>query len=258
MRARGGAQLRGEHAQPAGGAPDQHVRAGLQLAAGDQHAVGGEVHEAVGGRLLPRQRVGLGQQLLGLDLRELCERAPGRLIAPDLLRRGGHRVETVHLGVLVGGLVAVHDDLVAGLPAGHARADLPHDPRGVRAADVVAELGVVAVLHHRHRLAERGPHVVVVDARRHHAHDHLERARLGHLDLLDLEGVLRFAEALLADDPGGHRGGQLAGLGVYLGDLLQIDCHGALEPRMSGTRNQTSTDTKQQRTQESHPILGRR
>ncbi len=109
----------------------------------------------------------------------------------------------------------MHDDLVAGLPAGDAGADLPDDARGVGAADVVAELGVVAVAHHRHRLAERGPHVVVVDARGHHAHDHLERARLGHLDLLDLEGVLGFAEALLADDPRGHRLGQLAGLGVY-------------------------------------------
>jgi hypothetical protein len=80
---------------------------------------------------------------------------------------------------------------------------------------VVAELGVVAVAHHRHGLAERRPHVVVVDPRGHHAHDHLERSRLGDLDLLDLEGVLRFAEALLADDPRGHRLRQLAGLGVY-------------------------------------------
>src|SRR5207244_7310379 len=57
------------------------------------------------------------------------------------------------------------------------------------------------------------------------AHDHLEGARLGHLDLLDLEGVLRFAEALLANHPGGHRLGQLAGLGLYGGNLLEVDCH---------------------------------
>ena len=122
----------------------------------------------------------------------------------------------MHLGILVGGLVAVHHDLVARLPAGDARADLPHDARGVRAADVVSVLGVVAVLHHRHRLAERGPHVVVVDAGGHHAHDHLEGAGLGNLDLLELESVLGLALALLADDPGGHRRGQLAGLGVNL------------------------------------------
>jgi hypothetical protein len=47
----------------------------------------------------------------------------------------------VDLDVLVGGLVAVDDDLVAGLPAGDALADLPDDARGVRAADVVV-LGV--------------------------------------------------------------------------------------------------------------------
>ena len=119
----------------------------------------------------------------------------------------------------------MHDDLVAGLPAGHARADLPHDPRGVRAADVVAVLGVVAVLHHRHRLAERRPHVVVVHAGRHHPDDDLEGARLGDFDLLDLKGVLRFALALLADHPGRHRLGQLAGLDVQLGDLSHVDCH---------------------------------
>ena len=93
---------------------------------------------------------------------------------------------------------------------------------------MVAVLGVVAVLHDRDRLAERRPHVVVVHACGHHAHDHLERARLGHLDLLDLEGVLRFAVALLADHPRRHRAGQLAGLGVDGGDLLEIDCHCAL------------------------------
>ena len=106
-------------------------------------------------------------------------------------------------------------DLVAGLPARHALADLPHDARRVRAADVVAVLGVVAVAPHAHRLAERRPHVVVVHARGHHAHDDLEGARLGHLDLLDLEGVARLALALLADDPGGHLLGQLAGLDGY-------------------------------------------
>src|SRR4029077_4007701 len=90
-------------------------------------------------------------------------RAPRGLVAPDLLRGRGHRVEAVHLGVLVGGLVAVHHDLVAGLPAGAPRAALPDDPRGVRAADVVAVLGVVAVLHHGDRLAERGAPEFVVE-----------------------------------------------------------------------------------------------
>ena len=155
---------------------------------------------------------GLGQQLLGLDLGELRERAPARLVAPDLLRGRGQGVEAVDLGVLVGGLVAVDDDLVAGLPARHAGADLPDDARGVRAADVVVVLGVVA--EDRDRLAERRPHVVEVHAGGHDADDDLEGAGLGHLDLLDLEGVDGLALALLADDPCGHRRRQLAGLDV--------------------------------------------
>ena len=117
----GAAQLRGEDAQAAGGAPDEHALAGLQLRAVHEHAVGGEVRQPVGGGLLPREVRGLGQQLLGLDLGELRERAPARLVAPDLLRGRGQRVEAVDLGILVGGLVAVHDDLVAGLPARDAR-----------------------------------------------------------------------------------------------------------------------------------------
>ena len=110
-------------------------------------------------------------------------------------------------------------DLVAGLPLRHARADLPHDPGGVGAADVVPALLVVAVTEDRHRLAEGRPHVVVVDPGRHHAHDHLERAGLGHLDLLELESVHRLALALLADHPGGHRPRELAWLGVDVRDL---------------------------------------
>ena len=95
-------------------------------------------------------------------------------------------------------------------------------------------LRMVAVLHHRDGLAERRPDVVVVDARGHHAHDHLESARLGDFDLLDLEGVLRLSEALLPDHPGGHALRELAWLRVDLGDLLQVDCHGAQLPRCSG------------------------
>ena len=86
-------------------------------------------------------------------------------------------------------------DLVAGLPLRDAGAGLPDDPGSVGATDVVVLLGVVA--EHRDRHAARGPDVVEVDARRHHAHDHLERPRLRDLDLLDLEGVLRLALALL-------------------------------------------------------------
>ena len=151
------AELRGEHAEPAGGAPDQHAVAGLDVALRDQHPVGGEVDEPVGGGLVPGERLRLRQQLLRLHLRELRERAPGGLVAPDHLAGRGERVEAVHLGVLVGGDVAVDHDLVAGLPARDALADLPDDAGGVGAADVVPVLGVVAVAPDRDRLARAPP-----------------------------------------------------------------------------------------------------
>ena len=142
-----------------------------------------------------------------------------RLVAPDLLARGRERVEAVDLDVLVGGLVAVDDHLVARLPLRDPRPDLPDDARRIGAADVVPPLGVVAVVEDRDRLAEGGPDVVEVDAGGHHAHDHLEGAGLGQLDLLDLEGVLGLALALGTDHPGGHRLGQLARFDVELGNL---------------------------------------
>jgi hypothetical protein len=122
----------------------------------------------------------------------------------------------VDLDVLVGRLVAVDHDLVAGLPLRHARADRPHDTRGIGAADVVAVLGMVAVVEDRDRLAGGGPDVVEVDAGGHDTHDHLESLGLGNVDLLDLESVGGLTLALLADHPGSHLLGQLARLHVEL------------------------------------------
>ena len=231
----------GEHAEAAGGAPDQHAVALLQPAWSIEHPVGGEEGQPVGGRLLPGQRRRLGQQLLGLDLAELRERAPGRLVAPDLLRRRGQRVEAVDLDVLVGGLVAVDDDLVAGLPARDALADLPDDARRVRAADVVV-LGVVA--EDRDRLAERRPDVVEVHAGGHHAHDHLEGAGLGYLHLLQLEGLDRLALALLADHPGGHRRGSSPGStsswAIWLVSTAMVEPSGRSEPVVAASTQNRS------------------
>src|SRR5579871_6886606 len=85
---------------------------------------------------------------------------------------------------------------------------------------------VVAVAPDPDRFAERGPDVVEVDPGGHHPHDHLERAGLGDLDLLDLERVDRLALALLADHPGSHRPGQLTRFGLNMCDLAQINRHG--------------------------------
>ena len=218
------AELGREDAEAAGGAPDQDVVAGLQLALVDQHPVGGEVGEAVGRGIDPGEVLRARQQLLGLDLGELGEGAPGRLVSPDPLARRGERVEAVDLDVLVGGLVAMDHDLVAGLPAGDALADLPDDPGGVGAADVVAVLGVVAVAEDRDRFAEGRPDVVEVDPGGHHPDDDLECAGLRDLDLLELEGVGRLPLAVLADHPRRHRLRQGSGLNVQIRDCAGVDC----------------------------------
>ena len=82
-------------------------------------------------------------------------------------------------------------------------------------------LGVVA--ENRYRLTERGPDVVEVDAGGHHPHDHLEGAGLRDLDLLQLEGVFRFALALLADYPRRHRLRQRPGLNVQLRNCTRVN-----------------------------------
>src|SRR3954453_13159088 len=74
--ARRRAELRREHPEAARRAPDQHAVAGLQLDAVNQHAVRGEVRQPVGCGLVPGEVLRLGQELLGLDLRELGERPP--------------------------------------------------------------------------------------------------------------------------------------------------------------------------------------
>ncbi len=87
--------------------------------------------------------------------------------------------------------------------------------------------GMVAIAEDRNGLAAGRPHVVVVHAGSHDAHDHLEGAGLRDLDVLELEGVHRFAFALLADDPRGHRRRKLTGLGVDNGNLAHIYGHSA-------------------------------
>jgi len=89
---------------------------------------------------------------------------------------------------------------------------------------VMVLVGVVA--EDGYGLAQRGPDIVEVDACSHDANDDLEGPGLGDPELFDLESVNGFAEALLADDPGGHAAGKLTQFGIDIGDLAQIDGHG--------------------------------
>ena len=168
----GGNELNGHRAEAARGAPHEYVLAGLEgvRAMAEQHAVGGRQRQRVAGSLFPGQVLRARHQLAGLDAAELGEGAVGRLVAPDALRGGEHRVAAVAFFVVAVILVAVNDDLVANLPASDLAPHGPHDARGVGSGDM--EIVLVAV-ERRDRNAERSPHAVVVDARGHHQHEHL-------------------------------------------------------------------------------------
>ena len=118
--------LRGEAAEPAAGAPDQHVVALLHAGAvaADQLAVRRAVHQPGGGGLLPGEVGGLGHQLVGLDQRDLGQAAEVGLEAPDPLLGIHHRV-VVPVGALELDRQAVGDDLVARLPQVDAHARWP-------------------------------------------------------------------------------------------------------------------------------------
>src|SRR5439155_11305702 len=119
----------------------EHVVAGPDARAVDEHPIRGEVREPVRRRLLPREPGGLPEQLLGLHEAVLREAAPVRLVGPDLLARAGHRIEAVALGTLAAALVAVDHDLVARAPAGDARSNPLDHSGGVRPGDVEVVAG---------------------------------------------------------------------------------------------------------------------
>src|SRR5690606_21931804 len=111
--------------EAAGGAPHQHVVPWTQhvRAMAEQHAVSGGERQRVARRLLPREMLRTLEQLAILHAAELREASVGRLIAPDALRRGEHRIAAVALLVVAVVLVAMDDDFVADLPPLHLGAD---------------------------------------------------------------------------------------------------------------------------------------
>ena len=184
-------------------APHQHVVAGPQdvRAMAEQHAVRGGEGERVGGAFLPGEMRRALHELARLHLAELGERAVGRLVAPDALAGGEHRVAAVALLVVAVVLVTVDDDLVTDLPALHLGADRPDDARGIGAGDME---GLLVHVERRDRQAQSRPHTVIVHARRHHEDQHLVLAdRVGRHDL-QLHGLLRRPVTVAPDDPGVH------------------------------------------------------
>ena len=191
--------------EAAGRAPNQH-----DVAAADdvrrpshQHPVRGRAHQRRPRRFFPGQVRRLGHALMRLHARELREAAPVGFVAPDFERRIVHRI----VAVADGGRVAIPDaamnhDAVADLDVVHVVPGGIDDSRGVAAADMkigVIVLGFLARADHVNRRAERGPHVVEIDARRHHVDQHFVGADFRHRDFLDLERMLGIAEAVGAN-----------------------------------------------------------
>ena len=167
----------------------------------EEHAVGGGQRQRVAGRFLPSQVLGADHQLLRLDARELGERPVGRLIAPDPLARGIHRIAAVALLIVAIVLVAVDHDLVADFPVLHLVAHGPDDARRVRPRDVIR---LVMPVEGRDRHAEPGPDAVIVHASGHHEDQNLVAVNLGHIDNFFQHRCCRLSMALAADRPGMH------------------------------------------------------
>ena len=204
----GRAELDPEHAQSPRGAPDQHVVARLQpmRLVAEQHAIGRGERQRIGGRLLPGQVLWAGHQLPVLHAAELSERAVGRLVAPDTLGGGEHRVAAVAFLVVAVVLVAVDHDLVADLPTLDLGADRPDDSGRVGAGDVI---GVLVDVEGGDGLAERRPDAVVIHSGRHHQDQHVVAVEGPCRHDLDLHGLLGRSMPVLAHDPGIHRRGHV-------------------------------------------------
>src|SRR3989442_14193198 len=96
--------------------------------------------------------------------------------------------------------------IVADLDVAHVAADSTHDARAVAAAgvEVLRLAGLLALGDDVDRVAERRPHVVVVDAGGHDVDEHLVGADRRGGDDLALPGVAGLAEAVRAHDVGVH------------------------------------------------------
>ena len=194
--------LGGVGADAAARSPDEHGLAlrHLRAVGADDHPVAGRVAQRVAGRLLPRQVGGLGHELVRPGEGDLRQPAVVRLEPPDALVHRHHGV-VVRGRVLVVDVVAVHRDLVAGLPVPHRRPDAqdhaggvaPHHVEGLVVALAPHALLAEALeeLERRQRLEDRRPHGVEVDGRRHDRDVRLVGRQLGQRDVFDVRRLAR-------------------------------------------------------------------
>ena len=171
-------------------------------------------------------------QLACLHFAELRERAVGGFVTPDALAGREHRIAAIALFVVAVVLIAVDDDLVAGLPALHLGAHSPDDARRVGACDVI---GLLVPIERAERLAECGPDAIIVYAGRHHEHEHFVLTDRRHRHLLQLHRRRRAAVPLLANSPRPHLFGHVIlrrnlANGVNVFDRLQSGLRHWLAP----------------------------
>src|SRR5262249_24962974 len=113
------AKLDGERAEAAGSTPNEDVMARAKdvRPVPEQHAVSGRHGQRITGALLPGEMEGSRHELAILDAGELGKRAVRGLVAPNALGRREHWIAAIAFLIVAIVLVAVHDNLVANLPA---------------------------------------------------------------------------------------------------------------------------------------------
>ncbi|OIQ67351.1 hypothetical protein GALL_510710 [mine drainage metagenome] len=184
----------------------------------EQHPVSRRQRQGVAGAFLPRQVARARHQLLRLHPRELRKTAVRRLVSPDALRGREHRVAAVAFLVIAVVLVAVDHHLIADLPAFHLVAHRPNDARRIRTGDVI---GRAVAIKRADRGAKRGPDAVIVNARRHHHHQHFVAVDLPGIDHLDQHRGIRLAMPFAPDRPSIHLGRDVT-QGRHLAHFIEV------------------------------------
>ena len=143
---------------------------------------------------------GLGHELVRFDDRNIGKPTEVCFKTPDTLVSGQHRV-VMRTRVLVINMVAMHGDLVPGLPEPHCRPHPKDDAGCVRADDVLIACMActpdrftsqpIKEPKGRERLENRGPDCVEVDGRRHHGDVGLIGRELGKFDLANVNALAR-------------------------------------------------------------------
>ena len=167
----------------------------------EKHAVSRGKRQSVARRLLPRQMFGTRHQLLGLHIGKLRERPIRRLISPNPLAGGEHRIPTITFLIVAVVLIAMDNNLIPNFPAFDLVTDSPNDPGGVRSCDMVI---LPMAIKRADRDAKPGPNAVIIYASRHHENQNLLAIEHRRIHNLNLKCLVRLAVAFTANGPSIH------------------------------------------------------